>query len=29
MKFSELNVNFNIASPDFLNSKRPAHAGVK
>jgi len=29
MKFSALNVDFSSPSPDPLNSKRPAHAGVK
>jgi len=29
MKFSALNVDFSSPSPDPLDSKRPAHVGVK
>jgi len=29
MKFSALNVDFSSSSPDALDSRRPAHAGVK
>jgi len=29
MKFSALNADFSILSPDFLGSRRPAHAGSK
>jgi len=29
MKFSALNVDFSSPSPDPLDSKRPAQAGVK
>ena len=29
MKFTALNVDFSNPSPDPLDSRRPAHAGVK
>ena len=29
MKFSALNVDFNGLSPDFLDSRKPAHESIK